>query len=46
VEVGDEAIKFNFHDAIILTVMFILSYVLTKLMSVCNKFLLLIVMTN
>jgi hypothetical protein len=43
IEVGDEKIEFNFHDAMTYRIaMFILSHVMTKLISVCSKFVILI----
>ena len=46
-EVGDEKIEFNFHDVMtyfyIFIAIFILSHVMTKLISVCSKFVILIV---
>jgi len=43
-EVGDEKIEINFHDAMKYPYsIFILSHVMTKLISVCSKFLILIV---
>ena len=43
-EVGDEKIEFNFHDAMtFLIAIFILSQVMTKLIKVCGKFVILIV---
>jgi len=42
-EVGDEKIEFNFYDAMkYFITMFILSYVMTKLISVCSKLVILI----
>ena len=43
-KVEDERIEFNSHDTMkYLTTMFILSYILNRLISVCNKFFILIV---
>jgi hypothetical protein len=46
-EVGDEVIEFNFHDAMKYPYNnIILSHVMNKLMSVCSKFLILIARTD
>jgi hypothetical protein len=46
-EVGDEVIEFNFHDAMKYPYNNIIPlYVMNKLMSVCSKFLILIARTD